>query len=207
VWLRSRYGDTSSYNDSIADPFKYCFGLILHKVIDERVRFIIPYVPDSYIDFEIVTGDKFEKHRQDGRFSEIDFISSDFTGYSLQYYLKTKAYQKNYQIYIGGDLKEKFLGNINSGVKYYTTKNVTLNDFIDEVQAKFSDFTKPEIRRLLAHGFRRLHSCMKYGCAISIATRKFVNCYAFIGKLSLNPEIQLKDYNTKRDRKLRKIEA
>ena len=40
-WIR-QYGWTSTYEDTIADPFKYCLGLILNKVIDEKVRFKIP---------------------------------------------------------------------------------------------------------------------------------------------------------------------
>ena len=48
---------------------------------------------------------------------------------------------------------------------------------------------------------------MKYGCAISINTRKFMNCFAYIGELSLIPEKQIKQYSIRRDRKLRKIEG
>lgn len=43
TWLISKFGSSSSYEDAIADPFKYCFGLILNRVIDDKVRFKIPY--------------------------------------------------------------------------------------------------------------------------------------------------------------------
>ena len=204
-WFLTRYGSSSSYEEAISDPFKYCFGLILHTIIDQKVRFIIPNVPEAYIDFEIVTGEKFEKHRTWGRFEEIDFIESNFTGYALRYYFKAKAYQKSYQIYIGGELKEKFLNGINSGERYYTTKNVTIKDFIEPVHKQFPDLTELEIKKLLLHGFRRMHSAMKFGCAISISTRKFIKCLAYIGKLSLDPATQIKEYSIRRDRKLRKI--
>lgn len=204
-WFEERYGWSSSYESAISDPFKYCFGLILHTVIDQRVRFIIPYVSNAYIDFEIVSGEKFEKHRSWGRFQEVDFIASDFTGYALRYYFRAKAYQKSYQIYVGGELKEKFYNGINSGVKYYTTKDVTLKDFLGPVHEKFPDLTKEELKRLLAHGFRRMHSAMKFGCAITINTRKFINCTSYIGDLSLDPKKNIKEYSVRRDRKLRKI--
>jgi hypothetical protein len=168
---------------------------------------VIPNASEAYIDFEIVTGEFFEKQRQNGRFSEIDFIESDFTGYFLRYYFKAKAYQKSYPIYLGGQLKEKFLNGINSGIKYYSTKDVTLEDFIDPVHLQFKDLTRVEIKKLLVHGFRRLHSAMKFGCAISITSVKRINCYAHIGSLSLNPEQQIKEYGVRRDRKLRKIEG
>lgn len=206
-WMISRYGSTDSYEDAIADPFKYCFGLILHKIIEDKVRFRVPAKTEAYIDFEIVSGEKFISQRQNGRFSEIDFIESDFTGYFLMYYFKAKAYQKAMPIYIGGELKRKFLDKINSGVKFYTTKDVTIEDFIDPVHERFPDFTRAEIKRLLLYGFRRMHSAIKFGCAISINTRKYINCLAYIGKLTLTPEKNIKEYSIRRDRKLRKIEG
>lgn len=206
-WFLKRYGSSSSYEDAIADPFKYGFGLILHYIIENRVRFIIPNVPESYIDFEIVTGDMFEKQKQDGRFGEIDFIESDFTGYALRYYFKTKAYQKAYPIYIGGELKKKFLTGINSGVKYYTIKDVTIKDFLPQICNQFPELTKTEVKKILVHGFRRMHSAIKYGCAISIQTSKKINCVAHIGAIYLKPEKQIKEYSIRRDKKLRKIEG
>ena len=179
----------------------------MDRIIEDKVRFLIPYAQEAYIDFEIVTGDMFIKQRQNGRFSKIDFIESDFTGYFLRYYYKGRAYQKSYPIYLGGALKQKFLDKINSGEKFYSTKNVTLNDFLTQVHEKFSELTMAELKRLLNHGFRRLHSAMRYGCAISINTRKFLPCVAYIGLLSLDPETQIKQYSIRRDRKLRKIEG
>lgn len=206
-WWISHYGWAKTYEDSIADPFKYCMGLVLTRVIEDKVRFKIPVNSVAYIDFEIVTGDQFLKHRQNGRFSEIDFIESDFTGYFLNYYFQTKAYQKNIPIYLGGKLKQLFLTGINSGEKYYTTKDITVDDVLDDVQEKFSEITKLELRRLLLHGFRRMHSAIKFGCAISIASVRHINCFAYIGKLTLSPEKQIKEYSIRRDRKLRKIEG
>ena len=206
-WIISRYGWTETYEDAIADPFKYCFGLILNRILDDKVRFKIPVNSEAYIDFEIVSGDKFMSQRQNGRFSEIDFIESDFTGYFLNYFFQTRAYQRVMPIYLGGELKQKFLDGINSGTKYYTTKDVTIDDFLDEVQLKFNDFTKEELKKLLLHGFRRMNSAIKYGCAISIISRRHIKCLAYIGKLTLTPEKNIKEYSLRRDKKLRKIEA
>lgn len=206
-WFIKHYGPTRSYDDAVSDPFKFCFALVMNKIIDEKVRFIIPGVPEAYIDFEIVEGDDFERQRQNGRFPEIDFVESDFKGYGLRYFFKAKGYQKSYPVYIGGDLKKKLINGTNSGIKYYTTKDIRLYDFIDEVYEKFKELTKEEIKRLLLHGFRRLNSAMKFGCAITINTTKFINCYAYIGNLTLNPERQIKEYSIRRDRKLRKIEG
>lgn len=207
TWFISRYGSTNSYEDAISDPFKYCLGLIFNYILDNRVRFIIPGVPEAYIDFEIVTGDQFEDQRQKGRFGEIDFIESDFTGYALRYYFKAKAYQKAFPIYLGGQLKKKFFAGINSGIKYYTIKDVTIQEFFPQVCEKFSDLTPSEVKKLLAHGFRRMHSSIRFGCAISIQVKKYINCIAHIGALYLRPDKQIREYSVRRDKKLRKIEG
>lgn len=206
-WFIDRYGTGGSYENAISDPFKYCLGLIFNYILDNKVRFIIPGVPESYIDFEIVTGDMFENQRQLGRFKQIDFIESDFTGYALRYYFKTKAYQKAYPIYFGGRLKEKFLNGINSGVKFYSIRDITIQDFLPQVYEKFSELSNIEVKNLVLHGFRRMHSAIKYGCAISIQVKKYINCIAYIGAIYLNPEKQIKEYSTRRDKKLRKIEG
>lgn len=205
-WFIKHYGSTSSYADAIADPFKYCIGLILNRVIDEKVRFKIPVRSEAYIDFEIVSDEEFKRHRNNGRFKEIDFINSDFRGYAIRYYFRAKAYQKSYQIYVGSDLKKKFLDKVNSGERFYTIKDITINDVLDDVHERFPQLEKNELKNLLLHGFRRLHSAMKYGCAITINTRKYINCYIYIGTITLTPEKQIKEYNIKRDRKLRKVE-
>lgn len=206
-WFLDRYGSTNSYSEAVSDPFKYCFGLVLHKVIDDRMRFKIPYSSNGFIDFEIVHGDKFIEHRQNGRFQEIDFVGSDFTGYAIRYYFNTKSYQKSYPIYVGGDLKRKFINGINSGVRYNTIKDFTVDDLLDQVHEKFSDLSKKELKVLLNLGFRRMHSAIKFGCAITINTTKFINCYAYIGNLSLIPEQQIKDYSYRKNKKLRKIDS
>jgi len=155
----------------------------------------------------MVDGDKFTYQRQCGRFQNIDFIESDFTGYALRYYYKSKAYQKNYQIYLGGELKEKFLNGINSGIKYYTIKDTKLEDFLPKIYEKFSELSQYEVKKLILHGFRRMHSSLKYGCAVSLNTKKYFNCVAHIGAIYLEPSKQLKEYSIRRDKKLRKIEA
>ena len=204
-YLNDTYGWNQTYEDALAEPFCYAMNLIINRILDEKERFKIPY-SDAYIDFEIVTGDKFIEQRQNGRFSNIDFVESDFTGYFLNYFYKTKAYQKQMPIYLGGELKAKFIDGINSGVKYYTVKDFTLNDILPEIHKKFNDFKLQELKNLISHGFRRMHSAIKFGCAISLLSYRN-KLVAYIGKLTLIPGEQIKQYSVRRDRKLRKIEG
>lgn len=202
AWINENYGWHRTYEDAIAEPFKYCFSLVINKVLDERVRFKMPVKSSAYIDFEIVSEEKFVEQRQNGRFSEIDFVESDFTGYFLNYFYLSKAYEKMKPIYLGGRLKEKFLSGINSGIKYYTIKDITIKDVIEDVYSKFPDFPKKDIRRIVMFGFKRLHYAIKFGCSISIDSEKY-SCLAHIGPLTTKPAEQILKYSLKKDRKLR----
>ena len=207
IWFIKNYGSTNSYEDAISDPFKYMLVLVFNKMLDERLRFKLPVNTEAYWDFETIQEEQFIKDRQKGKFQDIDFIGSDFTGYIIRYFFKGKAYQKAFQIYLGGELRRKFIDNINNGIKYYSTKDFTIYDIIDKVYDKFPELTDSETRSIILHGFRRMHSATKYGCALTLNTTKYGNCYAYIGKMSWDKDKQIREYRLRRDRKLRRIEA
>lgn len=204
-WFVKYYGSTQSLGDAQSDPFKYAFHLILNKILDDRMRFKIPAVSEAYIDFVEIGEDKFQVARQNGAFPEIDFIESDFKAYRLNYFFRARGYQKNYPIYLGSDLKQKLINYTNQGIKLYSSQDFTMNDILPKVCERFKELKKQEVKSLLLHGFRRLNSAIKYGCAITINTTRFGNCYAYIGELSLNKIRQVNAYQKRRDRKLRII--
>ena len=133
-WFRDRYGDNESREDGISTPFRYCMGVILNKILDDKLRFKIPVANNAYIDFEVINEDLFELYKQRGAFPDVDFIESDFTGYYLRYYYQAKHYQKKITIYLGGDLKKKFIDKVNSGEKLYTIKDFTIDDILDDIK-------------------------------------------------------------------------
>lgn len=170
-FFRNNYG-ASNLNDGLSLPFKYILGLIFKYIINNKVRFIVPYVARAWIDFETISEEDFEAWRQNGGLQEIDFIESDFKGYILKYTYGTYKYQRDMRIYLGGDLKKSFLSKINSGVKFYTTEDVNIKNFIEEVYKEFPLLSKKEIDKLIKHGFLRLNSAIKNRCAISLKSQK-----------------------------------
>lgn len=202
-WLIKNGCSNMTYQEAISDPFKYGISIIMNKVIDDKVRFLMPVIGSTYIDFEVVLEEDFMRHRRYGRFQNIDIINSDFTGYSIRYYFSNRAYQKSFQFYLGGELKSKFLEKINSGEKFYSIKNITIKDIIPELHKKFPNFTKKELKNLMVFGLKRMHAAIRYGCGITISTNKYSNCYFFIGALYSDPKRQVRNYVAKRDKKLR----
>lgn len=206
-YFKNLYGDSNSREDSISAPFRYCMGLIINKILDEKLRFKMPNPTNAYIDFEVINEDLFEMYKQRGAFPDVDFIESDFTGYYLRYFYPSKTYQKKITVYLGGDLKKKFIEKVNSGEKLYTTKDFTLKDVLNDVHKEFKELDKDELYRILTHGLRRMHSAILYGCFISITAIKHINCYAFFGDLYTNEYKQAASFQFRMIRKVRKMET
>ena len=202
-WYSKNFGSTNGYAEAISNPFKYALVLIFNKMLDERLRFITPQ--GAYFDFTSIMEDDFIRERQKGKFQDIDFINSDFTAYQVKFIFNGKSYKRYQNVYFGGELREKFIQNINNGIKYYTTEDFKINDIYHLIYEKFPEFTNKEIREIIKFGFGRMLSSIKYGCSCTLNTRRYGNCYVYIGKMLWEQRLQIENYKFRRDRKLRKI--
>jgi len=105
-----------------ASVLVYCFYLILLDIIENNVTFVLPLFNNrnASIYARPISGDEFKLARQRGAFSDIDIISTNFTGYQLTYNWETKrGYYRQKPIYINKKFKDIFYEWINSGKQYY----------------------------------------------------------------------------------------
>lgn len=206
-WYVVNFNTKNSIEEGLSYPFKYALVLILNKMLEDKMRFILPVTAVVYWDFKTYTEDDFVKHRQLGRFQDIDFVYSDFSAYTLEHtYVRNKLKAKSLQMYLGGELKERMNQKINSGEKMYSIKDFKIYEILPQVYEKFPQFTKKEINNIIKFGFSRLHTAIRYGCYVKLNTTVFQNFYIFIGKfLTSNIGYVIKMYSNSRDRKLRKI--
>ena len=97
--------------------FKECVKLVLNDVIDNNITFKLPTGKmDADIHMRKIEGEKFSKARQNGKFEEIDFLNSYFTGYELSFNNNTR--NKSKTIYVDKKLKNKIIDYTNSGKNY-----------------------------------------------------------------------------------------
>lgn len=102
-----------------ARVFTYAFWLILKDIINFGHTFILPTKFEAYIEMKVSSGDDFIKARQNGAFKEIDFLASNFCGYSLQYRFKLKSGRwKMKPIAVHRKLKDIIIDNTNKGKRY-----------------------------------------------------------------------------------------
>lgn len=104
--------------------FREGLHLILNDLIDNNVTFKLPSlgVRGGEIHFEAITGDEFMRVRKNGKFKDIDFLESLFTGYQLYLYMHTRRDNflgaKKSPIYISGEFKDKLIEHTNNGKTY-----------------------------------------------------------------------------------------
>lgn len=191
-------------HESIGIIFANAFKIIIDKLLDDKLRFLVPGT-NAYIDFDVVTGESFKAFRKIGRFLDVDFIESDFTGYSLRYYFKLGGSTLHKPLYVGGALKEKFYERINRGEKFYSIRDFVLDDVMDKIADTFPYIEREELKRLILIGFKRIHRAILFGAPITIRSTAVDNCVMFIGYIKNVPKAARAYYIKSRNLKERLV--
>lgn len=100
--------------------FKDSVKLVINDIIDNNVTFEFPNSL-AQIYMEKTQGEDFVRARQNGKWMDVDFIASFFTGYQLNLKLKNRngAPRRKIPIYVDKNLKNKITENTNNGKQYY----------------------------------------------------------------------------------------
>lgn len=99
--------------------FRECVKEVLNDVIDNNVTFQLPTgARPSDIHMKRIYGDDFSLARRHGKFKEIDFLASLFSGYQLVLNMYSKNYTRTKNIYVDKKLKNKIIENTNNGKQY-----------------------------------------------------------------------------------------
>lgn len=97
---------------------------ILNDIIENNTTFKIQGVgyQGGEIHMEAIRGSDFEKLRKNGKFRNIDFLESLFTGYQMYLYIHGKSdnflHRKKYPIYVNKVLRDKLAKYTNEGKTY-----------------------------------------------------------------------------------------
>lgn len=89
--------------------------LVIEDVIENQVTFKLPF-KGAYIEMVPISGDKFREARQNGAFEDIDFLTSNFTGYQI-YLRLSNRYGKRYKhIHVTKRYKDRITELTNKGI-------------------------------------------------------------------------------------------
>lgn len=108
------------HKDKLAKKiFRECYKTILNDVIDNNTTFILPTGgKKADIHMKRIDGEEFSRARRNGKFADVDFLESYFTGYELSFNMYTGRRERSKTIYVDPKLKQKIVDYTNSGKQY-----------------------------------------------------------------------------------------
>ena len=109
-WVKNRYKNPKQLAAKI---FKDCFYEILLDIIENNVTFVLPLKYGNYAEI-------YMKQFSDGKFKNIDYVLSQFTGNELVYKYSTRTVDtKEKPIYVNKELKKLIEKHTNEAKQYY----------------------------------------------------------------------------------------
>lgn len=108
----------------VKQVFREGIQQILDDIIENNNTFKIQGVgyQGGEIHMEAITGSEFERVRKNGKFRDVDFLESLFTGYQMYLYIHGKQdnflHRKKYPIYVNKHLRDKITKYTNEGKVY-----------------------------------------------------------------------------------------
>lgn len=105
--------------------------MLVKKIFRESMKMVLNDVIDNNITFQLPTGKKkcdihmkkvqdeaFLNLRKSGKWSDINLLSSNFTGHELGLYMYGEKDPRIKTIYVNKELKDKITKNTNKGMQY-----------------------------------------------------------------------------------------
>lgn len=111
-------GDKRSLSASI---FAKGMQLIIEDIIENNVHFLLPTLGsnESYMYMKKTSGKDFKNAVKRGKWRDVDFLASNFTGYQLAMSIKSKKRpEKEKLIYLGYKHKDRITELTNEGKRY-----------------------------------------------------------------------------------------
>lgn len=104
-----------------ASIFTKGMQLIVEDIIENNVHFLLPTLgsTESYMYMKKTTGKDFKNAFKRGKWRDVDFLASNFTGYQLAMSVKSKKRpEKEKLIYLGYKHKDRITELTNEGKRY-----------------------------------------------------------------------------------------
>ena len=114
--IKKLFGNPSKIGMA-ARIFTASVKIILKDIIENNNVFKMPGGRGE-IKVARITDDDFKQCWNNGKFRDVDFISSFFTGHQLMMYIYTRGYYREKPIYVNKELKNRLTELTNEGKQY-----------------------------------------------------------------------------------------
>lgn len=123
-FLVEKYKTKLEQRKKIKQIFRTSVDVILKDIIDNNSTFKLPSLgyKGGEIYIESIKGSEFEEARKNGKFKDIDFLESLFTGHQMYLHVHGKRdnflSRRKFPIYLGSNYKKIITDNTNQGKQY-----------------------------------------------------------------------------------------
>lgn len=117
---KETYSDGNK-RDLAASIFAKSVQMVVDDIIDNNVHFKLPGMArtQAYMYMKRTEGKKFKKAFKNGKWNDIDFVMSNFSGYQLTLEMQSeKRLPREKPIYLSAKDKQRIVDNTNRGKQY-----------------------------------------------------------------------------------------
>lgn len=117
---KNTYSDGNK-RDLASSIFIRSVEMVVDDIIDNNIQFKFPGIgqTQAFIQMKRTSGDDFKQAFKNGKWRDVDFISSDFNGYQMELVMQSKKRpQREKLIYLSKTHKDRITDNTNQGKQY-----------------------------------------------------------------------------------------
>jgi len=123
------------HRDKLASKiFTSCLKLVIEDIVQNNVTFWFPMngIRKCNMHIKKVDGDEFKICRRKGKWLDVDFLASDFSGYEIRLFMSGNRTPREKIVYVTSKYKNIITEKTNQGFAYGDGKNDKyLKDYLD----------------------------------------------------------------------------
>lgn len=146
--------------------FKESIKLIINDIIDNNITFWLPLTGNKKccIKMKRVEGNEFKNLRKGGKWKNVDFVKSMFSGYEIRFFMYGKRTPRTKTVYLNKELTNRITENTNNGMQYGDGKvDKCAKDYYNDIQQLFPEIDKKDIKQILNFSWKSLYLHNSYG--------------------------------------------
>lgn len=166
--------------------FRECLKLVISDIIEYNITFWLPTQSRrSCLKMKRVRGKAFKNLFRSGKWRNIDFIRTNFTGNEIGFFMYGNRTPRVKTVYLNPLYKDRIAEKVNKGMNYGDSINDRyIKDYYERVHSLFPKLTISDIKRILNYGWKSLYLHNSYGGDTII---KDNNIWCYIGQLKKEP--------------------
>lgn len=168
----------------VSKVFIQCVKLVVEDMIYNNATFRLPTKKEFILYLKPFTGEQFIRLRRRGRWQNVDFIETDYTGYQMTLKYKSGKLLLEKSVYLCPKYRDAIVEHINNGNMYHDANVKTIEDYIPALQEEFTYLCESDIRTIVKYMWRMIPRFTLRRQDIIISNK---DLWLLIGYLRRNP--------------------